>query len=220
MSRSWWTKRPEAELSPAALAAYRERRERLLRAAFAVFKAEGPEAPVAQIAAAAEMGMSSFYRTFTGRDELLDALAEERVTLWVAGWRRALEKDDPWTALVEALWEFGELEQRDPALAIVLRERALAQPQLVAEVEALGVEVVERAKAAGAVRRDAVSDDVTRIYVMMGGLPRASDDVGWRRMLALFIDGLRAGGTTPLAAYEQRPAPDASVGQMDTPPLA
>jgi AcrR family transcriptional regulator len=200
VSRTWWTKQPEHELSPVALAAYRERRERLLSAAVAIFRQEGPEAPVAHIAAAANMGMSSFYRTFAGRDELLDALAEARVALWIEGWRRALAKEDPREALVEALWEFGELEQRDPALANVLRSRAFARPELMGEVEALGVEVVARATASGTVRADVTSDDVTRLFVMLGAIERTADDVAWRRVIALFVDALRPGGTTPLAS--------------------
>lgn len=201
MSRAWWTKQPEEALSPAARAAYRERRERLLAAAVEVFRQEGPDAPVAHLAAAADMGMSSFYRTFAGRDELLDALAEARVRLWTEGWRRALARDDARQALVDALWEFGELEQRDPALANVLRSRALARPELMAEVEPLGVEAVERAKATGEVRADLLHDDVTRVFVMLGAIPRVHDDVSWRRVLALFVDGLRPAGATPLAPY-------------------
>lgn len=200
MSRTWWTKQPEHELSPAARVAYHERLERLLGAAVTVFREEGPDAPVAHIAAAANMGMSSFYRTFAGRDELLDALAEARVALWVEGWRRALAKDDPRQALVEALWEFGELEQRDPALANVLRSRALARPELMVEVEALGVEVVARATASGDVRGDLLSADVTRLFVMLGAIDRTGDDVSWRRVITLFVDALRPAGTTPLAS--------------------
>src|SRR4051794_29987141 len=64
---------PWAALDPAS------KRERLLGAAERVFHRHGIDAPVPAIAAAAGVGVGSVYRAFASKDDILAALAVERL---------------------------------------------------------------------------------------------------------------------------------------------
>src|SRR5918994_3433178 len=74
-------------------------RERVLDAAAGVFAAEGLDAPMPAVAAAAGVGVGTIYRAFGSKDELIAALAVDRVDLFDRDTRAALERDDPWEAL-------------------------------------------------------------------------------------------------------------------------
>ena len=77
----------------------------------------------------------------------------------------------------------------------------------------LAQELVARAQASGRLRADVAGSDLPLIQVMLGAVVDVTRDVApetWRRMLALMIDGLRAGEPrTPL------PSPALDAGQID-----
>lgn len=176
----------------------RQRRERIVRAAQVVVARDGLGASVAQIVAEAGAGVSVFYRVFASKDDLLDHMASERVEAWEAIWRGALADEDPGAGLRRALWAVGEMQSSEPMLGHVLRERALARPELLGGVRELTERVLSRAQEAGAARQDIDWNDVTQFYALLLALPADAGDQQWRRQLTLFIDSLRPERATPL----------------------
>src|SRR5829696_6214245 len=76
-------------------------RTRVLDAAAQVFAEQGLDAPMPAVGAAAGVGVGTIYRAFGSKDELIAALAADRVERFGRDSRAALERPDPWEALVE-----------------------------------------------------------------------------------------------------------------------
>jgi AcrR family transcriptional regulator len=190
-----WSKQPLESLDEAQLAALNRRREQIVAAAERLMGERGPTVTMAEIAAEAELGMSSVYRTFASKNELLDDLAGRRAEKWVAIWRTAAESPDARAALVHALWSFGELEAVDP-LADVVRDYVLANRDRFGTVTEAGELVVRRAHDAG-LPADVAYHDVVRAIQVLAALPR-TEDGPWRRVLSIYIDGLFADRPEPL----------------------
>ena len=179
--------RPLEELDDEQRAAYEERRARLLPAAAAAVSRLGGSVTMADVAREAGLGMSSVYRTFASKEELLEALLAERKELWLEIWQRAAARPDAGAALVDAMWEFAELEHRDIGLAAAVRDLAFRRRELVTETSTLGARVLRRAQAEGAIRPDVDYDDILRIFLMLSAID-AEDS--WRRGLSIYLDGL------------------------------
>ena len=78
-------------------------RERLLQAASELFAAKGLDTSLDDIARAAGVGVATAYRRFPRKDDLIDALFEQRVQDLVDLASRAAEAEDPWDGLVTFL---------------------------------------------------------------------------------------------------------------------
>jgi AcrR family transcriptional regulator len=182
-------------LDAGQLAALARRREQIVAAAERLMGERGPAVTMAQVAAEAELGMSSVYRTYASKDELLDDLAGRRAERWVEIWTRAAEQPDARKALVDALWTFGEMEAVDP-LADVVRDYVLSHRDAFQPVTDAGELVVRRAREAG-LSPDVEYEDVVNAIRILSVL-RDEPDAAWRRVLSLYIDGLFAERTSPL----------------------
>src|SRR5918999_561809 len=88
-------------------------RERVLDAAARVFAAEGLDAPMPAVAAAAGVGVGTIYRAFGSKEELIAALAADRVDRFARDTRAALESPDAWAALVELFEVTSEHQAED-----------------------------------------------------------------------------------------------------------
>ena len=128
----------------------RRNRKRILAAAREQFGEQGLDVQMEQIARVAGVGVGTVYRHFPAKEDLLQALADERFA-WFA------EK---------------------------------------ARLHELSRELIERAKASGAMRADFSADDVPSL---MRGLARATATYGggppamsWERYLEIMLAGLRA----------------------------
>jgi AcrR family transcriptional regulator len=204
MGKPQWSKRPLDELDDEQLAAYERRRQQLLDAAVIVVGRLGDGFTMADVAREAGLGMSSVYRTFASKEELLIELLAQRKQQWLEVWQQAEARPDPGPALLDAIWTFAELEHRDLGVAAAVRDLAFSRRDLVTETETIGQRVLARAQAAGAIRPDAEYRDVLRIFHMLSTL---RDEREWHRGLALYLDGLRTDGP-PLAGHD---APEGSV---------
>jgi AcrR family transcriptional regulator len=173
-------------------------RARLVEAAREEFLAAPPDAEVSleQVARRAEVGIGTLYRHFPTRLDLLEAVYREEVD----GLREASERAIPGRSPIDALaiWleafadyaatkrhifhELVEATGRDSALMTHSRE----------VIYGTADEMVTRAQQVGEVRTDVTSSDVLRVVggcTMMPNLDRAQT----RRILAVVMDGLRAG---------------------------
>jgi AcrR family transcriptional regulator len=169
------------------------KRRRLLAAAESVFARHGLEAPVPAIAAAAGAGVGSIYRAFASKDEIVAALAVERLQWFRAQAEAALEELDAGAALETLLRVSAARQSADGvlgealAVAFGLPEAAAARAAATTAVD----DLVARAREQGAVRADATGADLRMLFAAC----RAADAVepgGWRRMLDLGLAGLRA----------------------------
>lgn len=204
-----WSKQPLESLDADQLAALARRREQIVAAAERLMGGRGPAVTMAEVAAEAGLGMSSVYRTFASKNELLDDLAGRRAERWLGIWTEAAASDDARAALVGAMWTFGELEAVDP-LADVVRDYVLAHRETFGPVMEAGEAAVRRAHDAG-LPRDITHEDVIRAIQVLAALPR-SPDGSWRRVMAIYIDGMFAERDEPLPeAAAARTGPDAGV---------
>jgi AcrR family transcriptional regulator len=182
-----------------------ERNRRLvLDAAAEAFAEKGLDVGMADIARRAGVGNATVFRRFPSKDALVQAIFEDRIAEAIAAAEEAAALADPWAALVQCLVRYSELQARDRGFFEATDQVLTEHPELMSHhrriFDAVGP-LVERAKEAGALR-----DDVTTLDVL--GLTKAAVACippssklradGWRRSLALILDGLRPGAATPL----------------------
>ena len=178
-----------AALEPAA------KRERLLAAARVVFARQGLDAPMPAVAAATGAGVGSLYRCFPSKRALIAALVVQRLEAIRETVLDALELDsDPWESLCETLLELAEQQAADEligrAYELVRDDEAVHRAR--DETTAAFEDLLDRARAQGRVRADASARDVHLLFAATRAA-RAVDGDGWRRVLDLFVDALRAG---------------------------
>jgi AcrR family transcriptional regulator len=175
-------------------------RQRILQAAQEAFAEDGLAVTLDEIAHRAGVGVGTIYRRFPDKEQLIDALFEERIGEIVALADAALRTDDAWTGLVSFLEGASTLHALDRGLKEVTlsgvhgRERvARARELMFPPVSRL----VARAQEQGTLRADASPTDLPIILLMLGSLSdctRETDPDIWRRYLGIILDGLRADG--------------------------
>jgi AcrR family transcriptional regulator len=187
-------------------------RERVLAAAGEVFAERGLDVTLDDIAHHAGVGVGTVYRRFKDKEQLIDALFEQRIAAIATTAEEALQLDDPWLALEGFLVSTLEQQSRDCGLREIVfagkygRERVAHARE---RMEPLVLELVDRAHASGQLRGDVVVEDIRIIQKMLAGvmdMTRGVSDEAWRRYLTLILDGLRPrrdGPTAlPVAALE------------------
>lgn len=191
-------------MAPAAAAAARPRRadalrnrERVIEAAAEVFAAKGMDAGIPEIAALAGVGKATVYRSFPSKEHLVAAVAVQRLA-WITGRvTRALAEDDPGRAFEDVVVEIAERQADDGAVAgslasdIHLPELESARAATQAAFDAL----IDRARAAGALRADATAGDFRVLFAGVSQVLRAEgerDPAIWRRYGRLVAGALRA----------------------------
>ena len=197
---------PASTAPPRAQRADAQRnREAVIEAARRLMATAGLDAQMSDIAEAAGVGVGTVYRHFPTKGELVEALAEHRFQRLAEFATEALGEGDPGPAFERFLHRSAELQATDQALSEVMRDRPDA---MRAGAERAGLlelvrELMTRAQAAGAIRPDAVAEDVPMLMCGLGTSTPCSDGPfvtsdSWRRFLAIVIDGLRAGSTSEM----------------------
>ena len=181
----------------------RANRERILEAARAVFADEGVDGSVEQIAQRAGVGMGTLYRRFPTKHDLVEAVIAESLGEFVAAAENGLAEEDPWTGFALFVERVLELHAENRALRELLAgtEHGEARDEVRRRVRPLVRRLVERAQADGSLRSDFVPEDMPLVFMTAGRVLEAGRGVApdlWRRYLGLLLDGLRAGGATPL----------------------
>ena len=181
----------------------RRNRERILDAAREQFSQHGLDAHVEQIARAAGVGVGTVYRHFPAKEDLLQALADERFAWFAQNARAALDDHDPWNGFCEFMREAARVTAEDRALSEAMNQlpNLCAASAEKARLLELSRELIERAKARGSMRADFTADDVPSL---MRGLARATAPqesgppaMSWERYLEIILAGLRAPGRKP-----------------------
>jgi len=168
------------------------KRRRLLAAAESVFARDGLDAPVPAIAAAAGAGVGSVYRVFASKDDIVAALAVERLG-WFTGRAHAAAADpDPGAALEALLRAIVARNSADNVLASALQS-AIERPDL-AQARAAALEACElllrRVAAQGSFRTDLSPDDIRLVLAGVRAADASERGTG-SRLLELTLSGLR-----------------------------
>ena len=101
----------------------RRNREKVLVAARAAMARDGLDAQMEEIARAAGVGVGTVYRHFPNKDELVEALANERFERLADAARDALADPDPWSSFEDFIRASAKIQTEDRALSEVLVSR-------------------------------------------------------------------------------------------------
>jgi AcrR family transcriptional regulator len=194
-------------------AAARRNDAAILAAARAVFVAN-PGAPIAAVAERAGVNISSLYRRFASKEDLLRQLCRDGLQAYVDIARAALDDEagDPWTVFATFMRRIVEADSH----ALTVKLAGSFQPtddlwRAGIDAEQLHTQLVARTQAAGALRADLDPEDLSHIFEQLTSVKAATPERTTQlraRYLALHLDALRAPGRTPL------PGPPPTAGEQ------
>jgi AcrR family transcriptional regulator len=159
---------------------------RVLEAAAEVLAERGSDVSVDEIARRAGVGHGTVFRRFPTKDALIAAVVVERVRELVAAAEEALAADDAAASFHAFMLRVAEQHVRDRRIFECL-DKCVETPEL-AELHRLGEQLVERAKAAGALRAGLTRDDVEAIF---GSVLRTAPPECAERYAEIVLAGLR-----------------------------
>jgi AcrR family transcriptional regulator len=185
-------------------------RIRILDAAAELFADKGLSVGLDEIAHHAGVGVGTAYRRFPDKRQLIEALFDERLDRLAELAERGLGADDAWEGLTGFIEQATELQIANRGLKELVfgtdHGTELAQ-RAHARIGPLAEELVRRAQAGGALRRDVVATDVALIQFIVSAAAELAPHAPqlWRRYLALMLDGLRTPDPHPLPQPGLRP---------------
>ena len=176
--------------------------ELILQAAREVFLAD-PTAPISAVAERAGVGIGALYHRYAGKEDLLRTLCRNGQEIYLTEIKRALASgDEPWEAFTRFLRRIVAANTHGLTVRLAGTFVPTAeQLALAEEMQALAIELFERVRATGLLRDDVTYLDIEFLLEFLASvrLGNASRTAELRqRHLAVIIDGLRAGGRTPL----------------------
>ena len=177
--------------------------QRILEAAHQVFVAD-PAAPIGAVADLAGVGMSALYRRYRSKEELLARLAGDGLRRYITEAEAALSDDgDPWAAFVGFMGRIVDADTN--ALVLRLAGTFTATQDLYDDAkraQKLNRRLLERTKAAGAVRADLDANDLSFVFEQVASVRLGDPDRTRQlrhRYLGLLLDGLHTPSPEPLA---------------------
>lgn len=168
-------------------------RAALLKAARQVFAERGAHAPLDAVVEAAGVGRATLYRHFPDRTALLIALLDEEIE----SIGRAGDAAPPDEALFVMIAAISEGPVRAPALSEAWRAIPNDEPRMAACRQRLAERFaapLAASQAAGRVRADLTTTDMSLITRMISGALRHAPDGADRRIIELLLDGVRTRG--------------------------
>jgi AcrR family transcriptional regulator len=168
-----------------------EKRERILRAAGELFETRGFETPMPAIAAAAGAGVGSLYRQFAHKEDLVAALAVERLTEVAGEIVDALGEAEAWPALVALIRRHVARKGSDRMLAKAIAlssgrsDVELARKRIWRGFDAL----LDRARSEGRLRTDATTTDLRLLFTAATAAEELEPGSSVR-LVEVLLDGL------------------------------
>jgi AcrR family transcriptional regulator len=178
-------------------------RRRLLEAAAELFAERGLQVTLNDIAHHAGVGVGTAYRRFANKEEVIDALFEQRLEQVAAIGEQALAEPDPWRGLVTYLEQILRLQLKDRGLTDIINHPSLGQHRVTEANERVGPildQLVERARQQGSLRAGMAGTDIVFLQLALDAVINATRGVTpelYRRYLAIFLDGIRAVAVPP-----------------------
>jgi|SRR5580693_6168866 AcrR family transcriptional regulator len=186
-------------------------RQRILDTARVLFAERGLGVSLDEIARQAGVGVGTVYRRFPDKEQLIDALFEDRLGEILTAATDSLEMSDPWDALAHFIERSMELQVEDRALKELLLSTTTAHARIERgrqRIQPVVETVLGRAQQAGVVREDLTVADLLLLQHAIGEAAEYTREVApqaWRRIMLIALDGLRPD--------RRRPSP------MPVPPL-
>ena len=147
---------------------------------------------------AAGVGVGTVYRIFPNKEDLLQALVDERFAFFAEVARAALDDPDPWNGFCTLMRESARVTAEDRAVSEAMDQLPGLCTQAAEKVglDELAGELIERAKASGAMRADFTIDDIPSVMIGLGRATASREDgpppISWERYLEIMLAGLRA----------------------------
>ncbi|UJW34963.1 TetR/AcrR family transcriptional regulator [Saccharothrix sp. AJ9571] len=180
----------------------------ILEAAREVFLAD-PKAPVSAVAKRAGVGISALYRRYPGKEDLLRHLCHEGLRRYNAEAEAALEEEDAGRAFTGFVERVVDADVH--SLTVHLAGTFTPTPEMGADAlrsNELATTLVDRAKEAGALRQDAVPQDIGLTLEACAAI-RVDDPTRTRqlrrRVLAMLLRTLSALSDPPLPGPPPQP---------------
>lgn len=172
-------------------------RERLLSAARELFAERGLDVTLNDIAHHAGVGVGTAYRRFANKEEVIDALFEERLRDVVAVAQKSLEDPDAWSGLVTFLDQALHMRYGDRGLSQIMNNPMLGDERVTEvrdRIAPIITKLVQKAKTQGVVRPDLDQTDLIFIQQGLSAIIDKTRDLApdlYRRYLTMFLDGIR-----------------------------
>jgi AcrR family transcriptional regulator len=168
--------------------------ELILQAARTVFVSD-PSAPISAVAERAGVGISALYRRYGSKEELLRQLSGDGLRTYIAEAEAALaDEGDPWAAFVGFMRRIVDADTHSLTLRLAgtfTPTEELSRDAITAMD--LNVRLLERTKAAAAIRADLDVNDLSFLFEQVASI-RLGDEVRTgqlrHRYLALLLDAL------------------------------
>ncbi|MEU6711687.1 TetR/AcrR family transcriptional regulator [Nonomuraea sp. NPDC046802] len=188
-------------------------RDRIIRAATQVFARRGIAGTFHDVSDQAGVGLGTVYRRFATKEQLVEAVYEQRLAEFAAMAEAAMEAPTGWEGLTDVLRAAAYMYASDRGLRDVALRRG-ARPPLFetfgSRLEPLLHRLVERARSEGTLRADITTEDLPILLMMISEVAHHGHPVRpgiHSRYLQLILDGLRnpsAGGNLgePLSRQE------------------
>ena len=183
----------------------------ILDAARHVFLGD-PKAPISQVAERAGVGISALYRRYPSKEALLCKICHDGLLMYIGEAEVAAEEPDGWAALTGFLARVVELDVH--SLTVHLAGTFTPTPEMGRDARRAGEltkNLVERARATGRLRPDAVPEDIGMILECCAAIRVDDEDRTAElrhRYLALLVEGLSAKGP-------DLPGPPPRPGEMN-----
>lgn len=185
-------------------------RQAILSAAGTVFAEEGTGVTLERIAGAAGVGVGTIYRRFASVEELIKVVLEEKMRSYADRTEDAADQaaSEPWKAFRDWVLFILEQQAEDLSFSDVLLSADAGSELFQEEVQrALGasMNLVDRARSAGAIRQDFDHSDLLTLQHANAGVLRGTHDFApeaWRRFADYMLQSFReeAGPLAPVPA--------------------
>jgi AcrR family transcriptional regulator len=179
-------------------------RSRIINAAREVFAEHGIDAPIHDVAQRAGVGVGTLYRRFPTRGDLIAGAFTEQMAEFADGVRAALADADPWHGFCGYVERLCAVQAANRGLCDVLtmtfpsfRTFEAARRQIYEGF----TELIDRAKASGALRADFVAEDLLIVLMANAGVVAAAGDAAPgapARLIGYLLQAFAAPGRAPL----------------------
>jgi AcrR family transcriptional regulator len=179
-------------------------RQRIVTAAREVFAELGLEVPMEDIAKRAGVGVGTLYRRYPTRADLIAAAFEIKMTAYAEAARQSLANPDPWQGFCGYVEQICAMQAGDRGFTTVLTMTFPTAKQFEADRARAFADfttLVERAKDAGKLRADFVTEDMPMFLMANAGVLTATADAApdtWRRLVGYLIQACAAQAAQPL----------------------
>src|SRR3954453_5447549 len=171
-------------------------RERLLTAASELFAERGLNVTLNDIAHRAGVGVGTAYRRFANKEEVIDALFEQRLQDVIAVAEEALAAGDAWAGLVSFLERSLHMQFGDRGLTEIMISPQLGRERVNEtrdRIAPLLTQLVDRAKKQRTIRSDFEQSDLFFMQMALAAIidrARGPPPCPYPRHLAIGLDGI------------------------------